>query len=211
MTSTNAPRTLAQAMPLDYYCHAQSTDLPDMRRQSASIHRSAAGCGSSRCAAHLLRVLVLAVAIAAWAPGLTQARVLNDGDLERISGIKASFAGVVTDVAQSSQRPDLSSGDSECVKSTLRELLQISDELKSYEYLITIESQLNDFGDDNALKGIVRFAVEKALNILDTQRRRLGQLSDQCSRYAVSPAKTQQAIQFIDGTAAILKSLQPRL
>jgi len=158
-----------------------------------------------------LSTLVLALAIAAAAPVPAQARVLNESDLQKVSSIKASFTEVVTDVAMSSRRPDLSTADSECMKSTLRELLQIAEELKSYEYLITIEDQLKDFGDDASLKGILRFAVDKALKVLEAERGRLGDLSEQCSRYPFSTGKLQQATKFIEGTAAILKSLQPRL
>jgi hypothetical protein len=154
-------------------------------------------------------LLVLAMFVSLQGP--IQARVLNDSDLDRISNIKTSFANVVTDVVQSSRRPDLSTADSECMNSALRELMQISEELKSYEYLLTIESQLSDFGDDKAMKGILRFAVDKALDILETERKRLGQLSEQCSRSPLAAGKVQQAARFIDGTTAILKSIQPRL
>jgi hypothetical protein len=157
-----------------------------------------------------LSAIAMLLAVSAWGAGPVLARVLDDGDLQRISAIKTSFTDVMMDVGQSSQRPDLSSGDRECISSTLRELLQISEELKSYEYLITIETELKDFGDDNALKGILRFAVDKALTILETERKRLGELSDQCSRYPLSASKMQRAIQFITGTAAILRSLVPR-
>ena len=151
------------------------------------------------------------LAILASSPAPTQARVLDDSDLERLSNIKASFTNIVADVVQSLRRPDISNADSECMNSALRELMQISEELKSYEYLITIESQLSDFGDDKAMKGILRFAVDKALDILEAERKRLGQLSEQCSRLPFSAGKIQQAARFIEGTTAILKSIRPRL
>ena len=132
-------------------------------------------------------------------------------DLARIARIKPSFIEVMTDVSQSAQRPDLSKADGECIKSTLQALMQISEELRTYENLITIEGELNDFGDDQTLRSVVRFAVENALKVLDNERRRMGELSEQCSRYPLSAGKTRQAIQFIEGTAAILRSLQPRL
>lgn len=143
--------------------------------------------------------------------GHAQARILDDGDLARIAKIKSLFIEVVTDVSQSSQRPDLSSGDSDCIKSTLRELMQISQDLKPYEYLITIEGELKDFNDDSTLRGVVRFAVENAVKLLETERKRMGDLSDQCARFPLSAGKARQAIQFIDGTAAILRSVQPRM
>jgi hypothetical protein len=156
-------------------------------------------------------LLALALSIAAISPDPARARVLNEGDFERISQIKTSFEAVVTDMMLSSRRPDVSGGDSDCIKSAVQELLQISNELSSYEYLITIESQMGDFGDDSAMRGILRFAVDKAIRILETNRRRLTQVSEQCARFPLSVGKTQQAIQFIDATAAILQSLQPRL
>jgi hypothetical protein len=158
-----------------------------------------------------MRLLVPALLIAAISADPARARVLNEGDFERISQIKTSFEAVVSDMMLSSRRPDLSGGDSDCIKSAVQELLQISNELSSYEYLITIEKQMGDFGDDSAMRGILRFAVDKAIKILETNRRRLTQLSEQCARFPHSAGKTQQAIQFIDTTAAILQSLQPRL
>jgi hypothetical protein len=82
--------------------------------------------------------------------------------------------------------------------------------LQSYEYLITIESELKDFDDDNALRGMLRFAVENALKILETEHKRLGEITDQCTRNPISADKTRQAAQFIETTVAVLKSLQPR-
>jgi hypothetical protein len=196
-----APATAANYNPDPHWaCH--------MTKEGTSVPRSAAAASPPH-ACRFLPGIAFTLMLLAAAP--VEARVLDDSDLERISGIKTSFTDVVTDMAQSSRRPDLSSGDSDCMNSALRELLQISEELKSYEYLITIENQLSDFGDDNAMKGILRFAVDKALDILAIERKRLGQLSDQCSRYPLSAGKTQAAIRFIDGTTAILKSLQPRL
>jgi hypothetical protein len=177
------------------------------------VYAKSRGC-ASRCAeaaprrlAAVLPILLLTAAL----QNLAFARVLDDADLARVSRIKASFTEVVTDVSQSSQRTDLSSGDSECIKSTLRALMQISEELGPYEYLITIEGEMADFGDDSTLRGIVRFAVINALKILDNERRRMGDLSEQCARFPLSAGKTKQALQFIDGTSEILKSVRPRL
>ncbi|THD49432.1 MAG: hypothetical protein E8A46_20255 [Bradyrhizobium sp.] len=117
----------------------------------------------------------------------------------------------MADLFQTSKRTDISSGDADCIKSTIRELLQISDELSSYEYLITIEKEMTDFGDNNPMRGIVKFAVEKTNTILASERKRLAQLSDQCSRYPLSTGKTQQALQFIDSTTNILSLIQVRL
>jgi hypothetical protein len=158
---------------------------------------------------------LFAIALALATLGLScepvAARVLTEEDLEQVSQIKTSFTKVASDIVQSLRRPDISSGDSECINSTLRELKQISEELASYEYLITIETQISDFGDDAAMRGILRFAVDRAISILEAERRRLSQLVDQCSRFPLAAAKTRDAVQFIDRTAAILKSLRPRL
>ena len=157
----------------------------------------------------LARIAVLAIA-ALWS-GFIEARVLQEGDFAKIADIRTSFMNVTGDIDRSSRRPDISTEDGECMKSALRELLQIAQELSSYEYLITIESEIGEFGDDNAIKGLLQFALDNALAILDTERKRLSQLSDQCSRYPVALGKTQQAIRLVDATTAILKSLQPRL
>jgi hypothetical protein len=93
----------------------------------------------------------------------------------------------------------------------IRELLQISEELSSYEYLITIEKELKDFGDNSPVQGVVKFAVEKSNTILTNERKRLVQLSDRCSRSQLAFGKTQQALQFIDTTSNLLSSIQARL
>lgn len=139
------------------------------------------------------------------------ARVLSAADLERISAIRKLSIEVMTEMAMVSRRSDLSATDSDCIKSTQRTLMQVSEELQSYEYLITIESQLNDVEDDSAIRGILRFGVENALKILGTGRKRFNELSDQCSGYPLSASKTKQALQFIESIAAILGSIRPRL
>ncbi|GJE00511.1 hypothetical protein GMJLKIPL_2433 [Methylobacterium isbiliense] len=177
--------------------------------------RSRAGPGGRRrtrvrAAVSPLAALVLALNPAV-VPLAAQARILSEVDLATVARIKPLFAEVLTDVSQTAERPNLAAGDSECIRSTMRSLLQISEELRSYEYLITIEGQLNDSVDDGALRGVLRFAVENALKILGTERRRLGDLSEQCSRYALAAGKTRQALQFIEDAEAILKAVQPRL
>jgi hypothetical protein len=155
-----------------------------------------------------------------WATGLllamgtllapVNARVLSDADIERISSIKKLSVDVMTDITMTSRRPDLSQADGDCVKSTLRALMQVADELQSYEYLITIESQLKNFDDDKAVREILRFAVQNALQVLDTAHRHLDEISSQCSRNPLPLDKNKQATQFVDTTASLLKSLQPR-
>jgi hypothetical protein len=77
--------------------------------------------------------------------------------------------------------------------------------------LITIEKEMTDFGENNPMRGIVKFAVEKSNTILAGERKRLTQLSDRCTRFPLSASKTQQAIQVIDTTAGILTSIHGRL
>jgi hypothetical protein len=137
--------------------------------------------------------------------------VLSESDFKKVEDIKPLFQNLMGDLVQTSKRPDISSGDANCIKLTIQELLQISEELSSYEYLITIEKEMTDFGDNNPMRGIVKFAIEKSNTILSSERNRLSQLSDQCTRFPLSFGKTQQALQFIDTTAGILKSIQVRL
>jgi hypothetical protein len=137
--------------------------------------------------------------------------VLSESDFKKVEDIKPLFQNLMGDLVQTSKRPDISSGDADCIKSTIRELLQISEELSSYEYLITIEKEMTDFGDNNPMRGIVKFAIEKSNTILASERKRLAQLSEQCTRFPLSFGKTQQALQFIDTTTNILNSIQVRL
>ncbi|MBR0796028.1 hypothetical protein JQ615_11570 [Bradyrhizobium jicamae] len=117
----------------------------------------------------------------------------------------------MTDLVETAKRPDVPNGDVVCINSTIRELLQISDELASYEYLITMEKDLTDVGDDNPLRGVVKFAVEKTNVILTSERKRLVQLSEQCVKNPVGVAKVQEAVRVIDTTAGILNSIRERL
>jgi hypothetical protein len=151
---------------------------------------------------------VLAV-LALLAPNISSAGVLTDSDLKNVEGIKPLFQNLTMDLVQTSKRPELSSGDAECINSTIRELLQISAELSSYEYLITIEKDMSE--GDSSIQGVIKFAAEKSNTILDSERKRLAQLSDQCARLPLSAGKTRQALQFIDTTTGILKAIQVRL
>ena len=153
----------------------------------------------------------LGIAIFLLAPSVCSSGVLTESDLKKVEDIKPLFQNLMGDLVQTSRRTDISSGDADCVKSTIRELLQISDELSSYEYLITIEREMTDFGDNNPMRGVVKFAVEKSNAILASERNRLAQLSDQCTHFPLSFGKTQQALQFIDTTTNILNSIQARL
>jgi hypothetical protein len=95
--------------------------------------------------------------------------------------------------------------------STIRELLQISEELSSYEYLITIEKEMTDFGDKSPMHGVVKFAIEKSNAVLAGERKRLAQLSERCSRFPLAFSKMQQALQFVDTTTNLLNSIEVRL
>jgi hypothetical protein len=182
-----------------------------MRKPDPSISTDSAAISPRRGPACLIQSAMFGLILLAHSSHLIQARVLNDEDFRKLSSIKTSFAEVVTNISQLSKRPDLASQDADCMNSVLRDLLQISEELKSYEYLITIENQLTDVDDDADLKHIVRFAVGKALEVLEIERNRLTQLSEPCSRRPLSASKVQEAIVFVEGTVAILRSLQPRL
>lgn len=158
-----------------------------------------------------IRSFVLGVAILMLAPVVSRSGVLSESDFKKVEAIKPLFQNLMGDLVQTSKRSDISSGDVDCVMSTIRELLQISDELSSYEYLITIEKEVTDFGDNSPVKGVVKFAIEKSNTILAEERKRLVQLSDRCSRFPLAFGKTQQALQFIDTTTNLLNSIQVRL
>jgi hypothetical protein len=155
--------------------------------------------------------LAVGVAILTLAPCLSSGGVLSENDFKKVEAIKPLFQNLMGDLVQTLKRPDLSTGDAECINSTVRELLQISEELSSYEYLITIEKEITDFGDNSPVKGVVKFAIEKSNTILAEERRRLAQLSDRCSRLPLAFGKTQAALQFIDTTTNLLNSIQVRL
>jgi hypothetical protein len=153
----------------------------------------------------------LAFAMILLATDLSSSGVLSDSDFKKIEEIKPMFQNLMGDLAQTSKRTDISGGDADCIKATMQELLQISAELSSYEYLMTMEKDMTDFGDNNPMRGIVKFAAEKSNTILASERKRIAQLSDQCTRFPLSFGKMQQALQVIDVTTGILKSIQVRL
>lgn len=155
--------------------------------------------------------LVLGLAILMLAPDTSRSGVLSESEFRKVEEIKPLFQNLMGDLVQTSKRPDISSGDADCISSTIRELLQISEELSSYEYLITIEKEVTDFGDNSPVKGVVKFAIEKSNTILAGERKRLVQLSDRCSRFPLAFGKAQQALQFIDTTTNLLNSIQNRL
>jgi hypothetical protein len=155
--------------------------------------------------------LAVGAAMLVLAPDVSRSGVLNESDFKKVETIKPLFQNLMIDLVQTSKRSDISSGDADCVMSTIRELLQISEELSSYEYLITIEKEITDSGDNSPIKGVVKFAIEKSNTILAEERKRLLQVSERCSRFPLALGKTQQALQFIDTTTNLLNSIQVRL
>ena len=158
-----------------------------------------------------IRPFALGVAIFMFALDVSSSGVLSESDFKKVETIKPLFQNLMGDLVQTSKRTDISSADADCIASTIRELLQISEELSSYEYLITIEKEITDFGDNSPVRGVVKFAIEKSNTILAEERKRLAQLSDRCSRFPLAFGKTQQALQFIDMTTNLLNSIQVRL
>jgi hypothetical protein len=173
-------------------------------RQSVTGSRAGTLVGS-------VKSLGMAVVVVLLVTNGSSGGVLSESDFKKVEAIKPLFQNLMGDLVQTSKRSDITSGDADCIKSTIQELLQISGELSSYEYLITIEKDMTDFGDNNPMRGIVKFAVDNSNTILASERKRLAQLSDQCSRFPLSFGKTQQALQFIDTTTNVLNSIQARL
>jgi hypothetical protein len=154
---------------------------------------------------------VLPLLVVALFPALAQARVLSQNDLERLSEMNAVFSKLTSDLAQSFKRPDISRDESDCIRSTWQDLNQTSEELSSYQYLIGIVSGIDDSGEEDAMRGLIRFALDKTIQVLEAERKRLSQVPDQCLRFPASVGMSQQALQFIDGTTSALKSIRPRL
>ena len=152
--------------------------------------------------------LALGIAMLVLAPNASSSGVLSESDFKKVEAIKPLFQNLMGDLVQTAKRQDISTGDADCVNSTIRELLQISEELSSYEYLITIEKEITDFGENSPVKGVVKFAIEKSNTILAEERKRLVQLSDRCVRFPLAFGKTQQALQFIDTTTNLLNSIR---
>lgn len=113
-----------------------------MKRQTDSITRFAAA-----------RRMAVSVA---WqgicllvATNLCLAGVLSQADLKKVETLRPMFAGLMGDLVQTSKRSDISAVDADCVKLTIQNLAEISQELSSYEYLITIEKELTEVGEND--------------------------------------------------------------
>lgn len=158
-----------------------------------------------------IALFLLSAAMIVFLPAQSEGGVLSENDFKRVETVKPLFQSLMVDLVQTSKRTDISASDADCVNSTMRELLQISEELSSYEYLITIEKEISDVGENSPVRDVVKFAIEKTSTILAEERKRLAVLSDRCSRFPLGFGKTQQALQFIDTTTNLLNSIQVRL
>ena len=180
----------------------------NIRGLAAAALRFGAGAGAGlRTAAAILAVL----AVAGGSCGTAEARILQKDDLDRISTIKANFTTIMIDLNQSLRNQDLSGADRECVNTIREDLLSIGQELSGYENLMKIEGELNEFSDDRATVEIVRFAMARALDVLDAERKRLRQPPDHCARLPYSTGKAQAVLQIIDATVAALETVRVRL
>jgi hypothetical protein len=155
--------------------------------------------------------LALSVVAALLLPAASHGGVLSENDLQKVENLKPLFASLMSDLYQTAKRSDVAAGDVNCINSTIQELLQISDELASYEYLIGMDREIKDFGEKNPMHDLVKFAADKSSSILTTERKRLVQLSDQCAQFPVAAGKTRQTLQVIDATTGILTAIRDRL
>src|SRR5262245_20402749 len=115
-------------------------------RAVAVLKRACASPGRLLRAAHgaMIAASLVGTAINIAAPAVSYGGVLGESDMRRVETVKPLFQNLMADLVQTSKRTDISASDAECVTSTMRELLQISEELSSYEYLITIEKEITD-------------------------------------------------------------------
>jgi hypothetical protein len=156
----------------------------------------------------VLGLIVIAILLL---PAASKAGVLSESDLQKVEALKPLFANLMSDLSQTAKRSDVAAADVNCINSTIQELLQISDELASYEYLIAMDRDIKDFGDKNPMHDLVKFAADKSSGILTSERKRLVQLSDQCARLPVASSKAQQTLQVIDTTTTVLTAIRDRL
>jgi hypothetical protein len=153
----------------------------------------------------------IALAAALVLPAASQAGVLSERDLQKVEALRPLFANLMMDLSQTARRSDMAAGDLDCVKTTIQELMQISDELASYEYLIAMDRDIGGFDEKNPMKDLVKFAADKSSAILTAERKRLADLSNQCARFPVAAGKTQQTLQVIDTTTGILTAIRDRM
>ena len=156
-------------------------------------------------------VLTIGMAAALLLPTASHGGVLAESDLQKVESLRPLFANLMSDLAQTARRTDVAAGEVNCINSTIEELLQISDELASYEYLIAMDRDISGFGEKSPMRDLVKFAADKSSAILTSERKRLVQLSDRCAHFPVAAGKTQQALQVIDTTTGILAGIRDRL
>ena len=89
----------------------------------------------------------LGVIAALLLPTASRAGVLSESDLQKVEALKPLFASLMSDLSQTAKRSDVAAADANCINLTIQELLQISDELASYEYLIGMDREIKDLGD----------------------------------------------------------------
>ena len=174
------------------------------------VRRLASSRWSTRLLSKMTRSIMLTLIVVGASATLANGRVINKSDLDKISEINTVFTSLTNNIAESLKRTAVSSPESDCLKSIQREVVQTSDELLSYQYLLTLVGEMDDFGDDVSLRSLVRFALDKSIGMLDNERKRLSQVSDECIRFPLSVGATQQALHFIDLTSEALKSIRPR-
>lgn len=155
--------------------------------------------------------LILALFLACHGSSPAWAAVLPKEDLERVASIKASFTMMIVDVNEAQRRPDLTENERECMHTISQDLLQIGQELSGYEALMKIESQLNAYSDEGTTREVVLFALNKALDVLHAERRRLAQPPDQCARLPNATAKARSLMQVIDATITTLEAVRSRV
>ena len=187
-----------------------STGVRDLGDMTAAVESRTVASTGSKCLRTRLRFV-------GWAFPLLlmthagESGVLTESDFKRVETIKPLFQNLMMDLVETTRKPDISAGDADCIKAAIGELTQISGELSSYEYLMTIEKEMTDFGENNPVKGVVKFAIDKSNTILTSERKRLADLSTRCASNSLSFGKTQQALRVIDTTTAILNSINGRL
>jgi hypothetical protein len=155
-----------------------------------------------------IAVALLALVLSA---AFGQAGVLTPNDLQKLSEMKAVFSKLTDELGQAFKRPNISRAERDCIRNTWQELNQISEDLSSYGSLIEVAGGPNDSSEDDAMRGMIRFAVARAIQVLGAARKRLSPITDQCLRFPTSITMSEQTVQFIDAATAALESVRPRL
>lgn len=170
-----------------------------------------AGGKSWPCSTHAAKRTALALGLLTLVASAANGGVLSESDTKKAESLRPLFGNLMNDLVEAAKRTDISAGDAGCINSTIRELLQISDELASYEYLIAMDKDVSGFGEQSPMRDIVKFAADKSNTILVGERKRLAQLSDQCAQFPVASTKTRETLKVIDTTTGILADIRDRL